>query len=167
MTSLARWCFRHRYVVLLIWVVTFVALGVASKRAGKSYDEGFSLPGTGSAHAQQLLASSAQRPPSGDDTIVVRTLDSTPVTDPAVQQKVTAALLKASALPLTATIRSPYSEGGARQISPDERVAYAVVSFTKPDQSLTKADIAPLVNPRQPCAVPTCRWSSAAAGSRP
>ena len=76
----------------------------------------------------------------------MHTLDSTPVTDPAVQQKVTAALQKASTLPLTATIRSPYGTGDAGQISPDKRVAYAVVSFTKPDQSLTKADITPLVN---------------------
>ncbi len=146
MTRLARWCFRHRYVVLLGWLATFVALVVVSKQAGKAYDEGFSLPGTGSTHAQQLLASSAQRPSSGDDTIVVHTLDSTLVTDPAVQQKVTAALQKASTLPLTATIRSPYTTDGAGQISADKRIAYAVVSFTKPDQSLTKADITPLVN---------------------
>jgi RND superfamily putative drug exporter len=146
MTQLARWCFRHRLVVLALWAAVFVALGVASKQAGKAYDEGFSLPGTGSTHAQQLLASSAHRPPSGDDTIVVHTRDSTLVTDPAVQQRVTAALQQASTTPLTAAIRSPYTSGGAAQISADQRTAYAVVSFTKPDQSLTKSDITPLVN---------------------
>src|SRR6185437_11619347 len=107
MTQLARWCFRHRLVVLALWATAFVALGVASKQAGKAYDEGFSLPGTGSTHAQQLLASSAQRPPSGDDTIVVHSLTSALVTDPAVRQRVSAALAKASVIPLTATIRSP------------------------------------------------------------
>ena len=74
MTRLARWCFRHRYVVLLCGGSPSSAVTVASKQAGKAYDEGFSLPGTGSTHAQQLLAGSAQRPPSGDDTIVVHTL---------------------------------------------------------------------------------------------
>ncbi len=146
MARLAHWCFRHRYVVLLLWGVTFAGVTVASKQAGKAYDEGFSLPGTGSSRAQDLLAGSAQRPPSGDDTIVVRTRDSTLVTDLAIERRVTAALQKASTLPLTATIRSPFSSGAGGQISPDDRIAYAVVSFTKPDQALTKSDITPLVD---------------------
>jgi RND superfamily putative drug exporter len=103
------------------------------------------LPGTDSSHAQLLLASVARRPASGDDTIVIHTRDSTLVTDRAVQQKVGQTLTKVAGLPLTGAVRSPYTAAGGRQISADKHTAYAVVSFTKPDQDLTKTDISPLV----------------------
>jgi putative drug exporter of the RND superfamily len=147
MTRLARWCFQHRVVVLLIWVVMLVLLVGITKKAGKDYTDGFSLPGTNSTQAQQLLAASKTQAGSGDDTIVFHTRTSGQrVTDVAIQASIEKTLTKAESAPFIASIRSPYAAADHRQISADQRTAYAVVSFTEPDQNLTKANIDPFVS---------------------
>jgi RND superfamily putative drug exporter len=143
---LAGWCFRHRVIVIGLWVLMLVLLAGVTKKAGKDYSDGFSLPGTGSSHAQSLLAQSSLREGSGDDTIVIRTLrPGTRVTDPAIQTAVQQALGRGTTAPYVASIRSPYSAGDQSQISTDQQTAYAVVSFTQPDQNFTKASIDPFV----------------------
>jgi RND superfamily putative drug exporter len=147
MTRLARWCFRHRFIVLLVWVVMLVLLVGITKKAGKDYTDGFSLPGTNSTQAQQLLASSKQHAGSGDDTIVIHTRTSGQLlTDQSVETAVSKALATAESAPYVASIRSPFTGGNQGQISADKRTAYAVVSFTEPDQTLVKSNIDPLVS---------------------
>ena len=146
MKRLAGFCFRHRIIVVLIWVVLLVVLVGVTKKAGKDYADGFSLPGTESAHAQQLLASGGQHTGSGDDTIVIHSNDGQFVTDPAIEAKVQQALTRASSAPFVAAIRSPYLAGSQGQISADKHTAYAIVSFTQSDESLTKTNITPLVS---------------------
>jgi RND superfamily putative drug exporter len=147
MRRLASWCFRHGVSVVALWVLMLVLLAGVTKRVGNDYTEGFSLPGATSSQAQQLLAQSGFRDGSGDDTIVIHTLSTNePVTDPELQADVQRALTKAGSAPFVASIRSPYSAGDQSQISADKRTAYAVVSFTQPDQSFTESNIDPFVS---------------------
>ena len=144
---MARWCFRHRVIVVACWVLMLVLLVGVTKKAGKSYADGFSLPGTDSAHAQQLLARGGKDAGSGDDTIVIHADGANRlVTDPAIEADVQQALAKAATVPFVGSIRGPFAAGDRAQVSLDKRTAYAAVSFTKSDQSLTKADITPLVS---------------------
>ena len=46
MRALARWCFRHKVVVVVSWVVALFVLGGLSASAGTGYTDSFSLPGT-------------------------------------------------------------------------------------------------------------------------
>ena len=86
MSALARWCYQHRIAVVGLWVVLLLALGGASAAAGTSYSEEFSLPGTESTKALELLQ--AQLPDSsGDSDQIVVHVDSGSVKDAAVQQK--------------------------------------------------------------------------------
>ena len=55
MTSLARWCFSHKFRVLAAWVVALFVLGGLSASAGTGYTDSFSLPGTESTTALNLL----------------------------------------------------------------------------------------------------------------
>lgn len=56
MTTLARWCFRHRALTVLAWVLLLVGLAVGSKAAGgAAYADAFSLAGTQSTKATDLL----------------------------------------------------------------------------------------------------------------
>ena len=56
MSAIARWCYRHRFVVIAAWVVVLFGLGALSQAVKSDYNNSFSLPGTGSTAAQQLLA---------------------------------------------------------------------------------------------------------------
>jgi RND superfamily putative drug exporter len=55
LSTLARWCFRHRFVVALLWVALLAGLGLAASQAGTKSRDRFSLPGTESTKALDLL----------------------------------------------------------------------------------------------------------------
>ena len=128
MAVLARWCFRHRGIVVGLWVLLLVILGGAHFVAGTSYSNDFRLPGTESTTALKLLQKSLPASSGDSDQIVVH-LDRGSVRDPAVQAKVSGMLTKVSALPSVASVTSMYSPAGATQISSDGRTAYATVQF--------------------------------------
>ncbi|HEX4470546.1 MAG TPA: MMPL family transporter [Nocardioides sp.] len=147
MSRLARWCFRHAWVVVVAWVVLLVTLVAAGRVAGKAYTDGFSLPGTGSSQAQELLASAGRTQGPGDDTIVFHARAAgAHVTDPALSQAISQALTASRHQPEVASITSPFAPGAAGQVSADGRTAFASVRFVEPDQSLTRPDIDPLVD---------------------
>ena len=49
MSVLARWCYRHRLVVIVIWVGVLAGLAGMWQVMKTSYDNSFILPGTGRA----------------------------------------------------------------------------------------------------------------------
>ena len=46
MKSLARWCVRHRLVVVLLWLAVLIATMVVSNSVGTKFQSSFSLPNT-------------------------------------------------------------------------------------------------------------------------
>jgi hypothetical protein len=46
MASLARWCFGHRDLVIVAWIVSLAVLRGLNGAAGTAYTNAFSLPGT-------------------------------------------------------------------------------------------------------------------------
>jgi RND superfamily putative drug exporter len=148
MSALARWCYQHRIAVVGLWVVLLLALGGASAVAGTSYSEEFSLPGTESTKALELLQ--AQLPDSsGDSDQIVVHVDSGSVKDAAVQQKVSGMLAQVEKLPSVSGVTSMYSEQGAGQISADGKTAYATVQFDKLANELALPDIEKVVDTAQ------------------
>src|SRR3954454_15578818 len=55
MRALARWCFTHKFVVIGIWVAALIVIGGLNASAGSGYTDSFSLPGTESTTALNLL----------------------------------------------------------------------------------------------------------------
>jgi RND superfamily putative drug exporter len=140
-STLARWCYRHRLIVVLLWLGALVGLGVTSTAVGSAYKDSFSLPGTESTKALDLLQKSLPAQSGASATVVWQVGQGATVKDTAVQQRMTATLDKISKLPSIASVTSPYGPQGVRQISKDGRTAYAQVAFTQQDQKLPKPDI--------------------------
>ena len=91
MSAIARWCYRHRFVVIAAWVVVLFGLGALSQAVKSDYNNSFSLSGTGSTAAQQLLARAVPAQAGDSDTIVWQ-VDHGTVRDPAVAARMTAML---------------------------------------------------------------------------
>jgi len=140
MPALARWCYQHRLIVIVAWIGLLIGLAVMSQAVKTSYDNSFTLPGTGSGSAQDLLLRSAPAQ-AGDSDQVVWQVSQGSVKDPAIEQRMSAMLARVSHLPEVASVASPYVPGGKVAVSPDGRTAYATVNFTQAADNLDNADI--------------------------
>ena len=140
MAGLARWCFRHRFVVLVSWLVGLIVLGGLGSAWGTNYANSFSLPGTPSTQGLQLLQTKASSQSGDQDQLVWKTSTGT-VRDAAVEQRMAATMSTLAKMPEIASVTSPYSAAGAQQISKDGTTAYAVVAFTQQANKLQDADV--------------------------
>lgn len=145
MGTWARWCYRHKWLVVLTWVVALVGLGAAGTSLGSSYENVFDLPGTDSSRAMKLLEREFPDQSGEADTVVWRTTDGS-VRDGAVRHAMTAALARVEGLADVVGVESPYSAENASRISEDGRIAYATVTFGKPGEKLTAAQMKDVVD---------------------
>lgn len=145
MSALARWCHRRRLVVVLAWLAVLVGLGVASQTAGTAYSTDLALPGTESKTALDLLQRTSPEQSGSTATVVWRAERGT-VRDPAVRERMSAALDEISRLPEVGDVRGPYARGGEGQISRDGRTAYAHVAFGAQTEALAPEDVQRVVD---------------------
>jgi putative drug exporter of the RND superfamily len=145
MPAIARWCFRHRFVVIAAWVLVLVGLGTLSQAIKSDYNNSFSLPGTGSTTAQQRLAKAIPAQAGDSDTVVWQVSHGT-VRDATVSTRINNVLKQIATMPEVAAVVSPYGPHGAAQISRDGRTAYATVEFAKQANNLARADITRVID---------------------
>ncbi|AZM60427.1 MULTISPECIES: MMPL family transporter [unclassified Streptomyces] len=145
---MARWCYRHRLVVLLLWVGALFGLGASASSAGTNYSEIFSLPDTDSTRAIDLMEQAFPERAGDTDTVVWK-VDEGSVRDEAVRSRIEPALEEIGGMDGVGAVESPYDEQGARQISEDGRVAYAQVTFTEQANALSLELIEDVVDTAQ------------------
>ncbi len=120
MRTVARWCFRHRLVVVATWLVAVIACTAVQHGVGSGYADNFSLPNTESAQATRLLQQAAPAQ-SGDTDQLVVAVDHGSVRNPAVRARTEAVIRRVARLPHVGSVTSPYSAAGAGQIAPSRR----------------------------------------------
>ena len=140
MAVFARWCYRHRIVVVVAWLLILGGVIGADCTLGNAYSNSFTLPGTESAKALSLLSAALPKQ-SGDSDSIVWHVSSGTVNDPSVRTRITALLQLVAKSRSVAAVRSPYAPAGVTQISRDGTTAYATVLFTKLANQLPKADV--------------------------
>jgi putative drug exporter of the RND superfamily len=153
MSAIARWCFRRRFAVIAAWVLVLVGLGALSQAVKSDFNNSFSLPGTGSTTAQQLLARAIPAQAGDSDTIVWQVGHGT-VRDATVTTRMSAMLRQVATMPEVAAVVSPYGPHGAAQISRDGRTAYATIDFAKQANNLAKADITRVIDAAEAARAP-------------
>src|ERR1700690_3032305 len=70
MKSLARFAFRRRWLILVVWIVLFLGMNALSQTFGTAYANTFTLPVTNSTHALKLLQSGFKSKSGDVDEIV-------------------------------------------------------------------------------------------------
>ncbi|MCF4140002.1 MMPL family transporter [Streptomyces sp. Tue 6430] len=135
---MARWCYRHRLVVLLLWVGALCGLGFSASSAGTDYANVFSLPDTDSKKAYDLMEE-AFPARAGDVDTVVWKVDEGSVRDAAVRARIQPALEKIAGMTGVGGVTGPYAGAeGAAQVGRDGRIAYAQVTFTDQANAVPK-----------------------------
>ena len=75
MRALAIWCFRHRWTVVLAWLIVIVGITTIHTNVGSNYTNNFSLPHTQSHAADQLLQRTAPRSAGDTEQVVIAVTD--------------------------------------------------------------------------------------------
>src|SRR3978361_1606009 len=98
MTSLARWSFRHRRIVLALWLVLLFGLGAVSAGLGPSFNDDFKLPDTESKQALDILQRDFPTASGQSGQIVLHARAGT-LRDPQLQQEAGALFSTVGTLP--------------------------------------------------------------------
>jgi len=125
--KLARWSGDHRRAVIGLWIVVLVAALGISRAVGSHYANNFSLPGTDSQRAADLLASRFRAQSGDSDQIVLHTPTGT-LAAAATRTRVERMLARVARLPHVTSVTSPYSPG-SRAMSRDGTIGFATVGF--------------------------------------
>jgi RND superfamily putative drug exporter len=148
LARLARWVTQHKRRVVLGWVaVLVIALGI-SNAVGTNYTTNFSLGGTESQRATDLLKRDFPAQAGDEDAIVLHARQGK-VTDAAVRDRVEPVLAKVAKLPHVTGVRSPFGKSGAAQVSRDGTIGFATVTFDQRANALEKADIKRVISTAQ------------------
>jgi RND superfamily putative drug exporter len=130
--------FHRRWLVIGVWVVLLVAAGVGAQQLSGHTSETFSIPGTESQRAMDLLeertGSSAD---PGTAQVVFRDTHSTGVDTPAAKRAIESAVAEISGLPHVTAVSDPFSTGA---VSGDASTAIATVTYDIQAAELTQSD---------------------------
>ncbi|WP_229825425.1 MMPL family transporter [Streptomyces sindenensis] len=129
----------------MLWIVAFAGVTMASSAAGGAkFSSSFSLPGTESTKALDLMKEAFPKQ-SGESASIVWKASSS-VRDADVERTMSDLLKKAAKLPKVGQVASPYTPHGAAQISENGKIAYAQITFTQSFDKLVVDDVKPLVD---------------------
>ncbi len=140
MARLARWCLEHRRRTLVAGVVVLVVVTGLSSAVGTRVATDFTLGGTESQRAQDVLERDFPARAGDIDQIVFHTRQGH-ITDPAVRARIVPVVAQVARLRHVATVTSPYGPAGSEAISRDRRIAFATVTFDEQAADLPKAAI--------------------------
>ena len=138
------------------------ARSALSSAVGTNYSNSFSLKGTDSQRAVDLLKRDFPAQ-SGDSDQIVFHARSGSVTEAAVRARVAPMLAQIARLPHVSGVVSPYSPPGAREISRDGQIAFATVNFDQRANVLPKAAVERVISIADSAPLAAARGRSSAA----
>ncbi|MFD9909952.1 MMPL family transporter [Streptomyces sp. NPDC059063] len=128
--KLGRFAFRRRGLMALLWVLIFAGAGVAASTAPAPPADTFSMPGTESQKAYDLLENKFPdaRADGATARVVLRAPEGTKITDAAEKAKVGKVVAELRKAPQVAGVGDPYAAGGAA-VSKDKSTVYLSATY--------------------------------------
>jgi RND superfamily putative drug exporter len=151
--NIAQWVTRHRRSVLIGWIVLLVASIGISHAVGTNFSNNFSLPGTDSQRAVDLLTRDFPAQAGDSDEIVFQTRAGQ-ITAPAIRARITPMLAAVARLPHVTGVVSPYTSRGAHAIAANGRIAFATVNFDLRANALEKSTVQRVITVAERAASP-------------
>ena len=126
---LGRGSFRHRRIVLSVWIVLLAGLALGAAILSGPSTNNVTIPGTEAQRALDSLATQFPAASGGSGSIVIAAPAGRTVTDARGQAAIAAITAEARRLPDVAAVLAPAQTG---QVSRDKSVAATRVQFAKP-----------------------------------
>ena len=138
MRRIAQWCHDRHRLAIGLWVAAIVGFGALAGASGGGFVDNFSLPGSESQKATDLLKSKFPQQ-AGDSSQVVFKANTGTIADAAHKAEIQALVKRLATLPSVAAVRDPFAGKGA--VSRDGTIGYATVAFDQQANDIPKADI--------------------------
>jgi uncharacterized membrane protein YdfJ with MMPL/SSD domain len=149
LAAVGSFCARRKFTVLAAWAILIVVMLGLIGAFGAQVNNNFSLPGTGSQSATDLLESDFPPQQNGTSPIVFH-IDSGSMNDDANKAAVKASLQNILAVPNVYSATNPYAQPQAGLISSDEKTALIPVLMEISSGSLTVENSEPVLAATQP-----------------
>jgi uncharacterized membrane protein YdfJ with MMPL/SSD domain len=130
-------CYRHRWVTITAWLIGLVALVTLWTQFGAA-----ALATNGTADPGQTLLNQ-HFPGRSGDTLSLAIRSARPITDPAVRDRVTAALVPYAHAAGVSGVAGPYDVPG--HIARGGHIAFATVQFSVPSSGISSAETTALM----------------------
>jgi putative drug exporter of the RND superfamily len=130
MLRVTRWCIGHRRWVAAAWVAIAILTTVVAGSVGNRYATNFTLPGTESQRASDLLTKEFGARSGDVDTIVFHVSHGT-IDSARVRGAITPLLARVRTFAHVSKVISPYAANGAVQVSRDRMTAFATIDYDK------------------------------------
>ncbi len=144
MKSLGRFAFRRKYIVIAAWLISFIAITGISQSIGSKFNDSFSLPGTDSTKAYDLLAKALPAQSGAGAQVVFHVKDGT-VNDASIRSAMEQVFADAKTIKTVGAVDSPYDPMHMNQISADQKTAYATVTYSTYGRDLPMKDLKDLM----------------------
>ena len=127
---------RRRRWFLVAWMAVLVLVIVGAATLSGTTDESFSIPGTESQVALDLMAQELPGSDGASARVVFAAPEGSPLVDGAAREAVEASVASLAEVPSVLSVSDPFAEGG---LSQDGSIAYATVTFDTPAVDLSEA----------------------------
>jgi RND superfamily putative drug exporter len=126
--AIGRFCSRHHYPTIAVWLIVAVGLVVAGQASGDKTNDNLTLPGTGSTIATELLEDNLPQQAYGSNPLAFEAKSGT-LTEPKRAAAIEESIARLQAMPEVNSAISPLSKEGvaAGLLSKDEKIAYTPV----------------------------------------
>jgi RND superfamily putative drug exporter len=140
MSKMADWTYKHRKLVVALWLLLLVGIGGISQKMGSAYSDSFTLPKTESKTALDLVAKYSPTQ-QGESIQVVFASKQGPLT----QLEIERVDRKIATLHHVSVVDSPFS-GRSHEISQDGTIAFSTVHLDVHGRDMKKADIVAIID---------------------
>jgi putative drug exporter of the RND superfamily len=154
---LAHFAFRHRRLVLAVWLLVAIAAISAAQLSGGKTNDTFSIPGTESQNAAAVLQTRLPAFSGGSTTIVFDTAGTSAgtgtgttaakVTDAADKAAIESAMASLKSIRQVSAVTTPFQ---SKLISPSGTIALGTVQWSVPATSVTDASLAAVTAAMKP-----------------
>jgi putative drug exporter of the RND superfamily len=140
LARLATFCYRRRWIVLGVWIIALFGTQMAASAAGDGFSKTFSLGGTDSEVATDLLKKGSPADAGFTGDIVFKA--DAGLANPAVKDRLTTLIDAVAKAPGIDRVDSPYDPQRAKQLAaPGGRIGYASVHFNKDLDAVPKGTL--------------------------
>jgi RND superfamily putative drug exporter len=147
--AIGRFCSRHHYPVIAVWVVLAIALVAIGNAAGSKTSENLTLPGSGSTTATELLEDNLPEQAYGSNPLVIEAKQGT-LTASKYAAAIAETAKRLQALPDVNSAVSPLTPAGANFLSKDKTIGYFPVVLGEGPGELDEARAQRVLDAAQP-----------------